>query len=279
MMRNGLIVVFALLCLALAVAATGADKDHAKRALTKKTAAKSVVAKAPTVRFALHAKSKSRKVQQPGSEDVAMCKQILNAIFPGRNLGANLRELDEQQALACMCLWSKTTRASALTSAMFRFYSPVPASSLSGVAKALLKAAWKAWSDVSSRGQTNLISRAFMAAYSASAAEGCFNSGGDLQFMCSSLTDRCKLWDCMDAPDGSKWYVSPVGECERSSTFSMCSNAGCRAKRTNACPVTADGSTMCRCAAGTVINTCTCVSRLPQGASSYCNRNARLATL
>jgi len=263
-MRSIHVVVLVIACLALASAV---DVSDSKRVHARKT----------HVRAALHAKSKSHKavVHQGASEEASMCKQILTTIFGANVVGASLTSLNDQQALACWCLWSKVTRASALTSAVYRFYNPVPASSISSLAKAFLKAAWKAWRDVNGSGGTNLISRSFMAAFNRSPATMCFDMGDTSS--CSMMTDNCKLWECRNAPDRSQWYVSPIGECERRSTLSICTNAGCRPKSTNACPVGDD--TMCRCYDG-VINTCSCVTRLPAGASRYCDGDIKnLATL
>jgi len=274
----------ALVCLVVIAPVLSDAAAEFKRVHSKKTATHRAHIRAAL--HTTHAKSHRHnamtmnrghdKARQNGGKAASMCKAILDAIFPGLNIGSSLTQLSDAQAMACWCLWAKTTRASGLTSAMYRFYNPFPARKLADLGKDLLDAAWDAWGDANSR-QTNLISRRMMGAYNRSPAEGCFNSGGALESMCSMITDNCKLFDCMTAPDGSSWLVSPVGECERSSTFSWCANNACRANPKNACPI--GGDTMCRCASGTVVNSCTCVTRLPQSSSSYCSSTAKLATL
>jgi len=204
------------------------------------------------------------------TEDAQMCKTMLKAFYTAGDVGQNLNTLTNDQALGCWCLWSKVQLASQLTSAAFRLYNPNPSQTVAAVAKGLLKNAWKSYRQ-SLEGGTNLIGRVVVSGVLKSVVYDCMDLSGD----CSALTNNCKLWRCLKAPDQSYWFTDARGQCERTNAVMPCGgDTNCRPKAPSRCPV--GDNTKCRCAKG-LPNSCACVSKLPAGADQYCTGTGDLA--
>jgi len=220
------------------------------------------------LRFKLKAEKKKKKKIDPNDPngDAAFCKVVMDTVF-GAGVISVPATLTPEKALACMCLWNKATSVSALTAAVFEFYQPIPtATTFAAIAKDFLKAAYKAYGKATTQGQTNMIGRAFTAAYNRSPVTLCFE--GDT--MCDVLTDpnSCKLWECHKGTNGDLWIRNPVNNCARGGI--TCGD-GCLNNAADKCP-----GGKCCCVKGTLVDSCTCVNKMGAVAGGYCKSTGTL---